>query len=119
MNPTNPPPPDLTVLIAPWRDVLYLACAAFLGGIAAISSLLGDTGKTITARAVIAYLTAGSLTSAGVVMLLSSQFGFSYPLMAVGVFASYKAVDTIAVVGVAIGNLISRLLGTWPPKDKP
>ena len=119
MSPTNPLPPDLTELIVPWKEVIYLACAAFLGGIAAISSLLGDPGKTVTTRAVIAYLTAGALTSAGVVMLLSVHFGFSYPLMAVGIFASYKAVDTIAVVGVAIGNLISRLLGTWPPKDKP
>jgi hypothetical protein len=117
MNPTTPPP-DLTDLIVPWRDVLYLACAAFLGGIAAISSLLGDPAKSVTFRAVVAYLTAGSLTSAGIVMLLADQFGFSYPLMAVGIFASYKAVDTIAVVAVAIGNVVSRILGAWPPKDK-
>jgi len=77
---------------------------------AAIAALLGDGSKQLTPRVVFAYFLSGSLTSAGLVMLLSEQFGFHYFLMAVGVFAAFKAVDIIAAVSVAIGDLVRYLL---------
>jgi hypothetical protein len=103
MEPINPLSADLKI-------ASYLAGAAMLGLLSALASVLGNESKALTVRVICAYLLAGALVSAGITFLLVQHYGFSYFLLGVAIFAGYKAFDTLALIGIAISNLVKRFL---------
>jgi hypothetical protein len=107
-----PPPLDSVspIISVDVSAVLYLASSSTLGLISAFAALMGDERKKLTWRAVTAYLTAGALVSLGITLFLVEEYGFSYPLLGVSIFAGYKAFDTLAVLGMAVGTAVSSLV---------
>lgn len=86
---------------------LYLVASLVLGGLGAMASLLGSE-KPMEKRVIGYYILSGSLVSLGVVLLLIDQYGFSYFLVGVSIFAGYKAFDVLAIVGVALTQLLRK-----------
>ena len=100
-------------MIADIREIAYLSASAGLGLLSALASLMGGD-KPLTARIVIAYLIAGALVSVGITMFLVAEYGFSYFLLGVSIFAGYKAFDTLAMIGLAVSNLVTRFTDKKP-----
>ena len=98
--------------------MLYLGAVVAFGSLAALAALLGDESRKITSRVVFAYLVAGGLASAGVVLLLVESYGFSWFLLGVSVFSGYKAVDVLALCSHAIGLLLKKFLGEKSKHDQ-
>jgi len=110
MDSPPPIPPDAPALISvDWGIVLYLASSSTLGLMSALASLLGNDSQNLTWRAVAAYLIAGALVSLGLTFFLVAEYGFSYFLLGVSIFAGYKAFDTLAVIGMAVSEIIKKL----------
>ena len=101
---------NINPLAADLKVATYIAGAATLGLLSALASVLGNESKALTLRVVAAYLMAGALVSAGLTFLLVQHYGFSYFLLGVSIFAGYKAFDTLALIGIAISNLVKRFL---------
>lgn len=110
MDPPTPLDVIPTVISVDMSVLLYLASSSTLGLISALAAVLGNEEKELTWRAVAAYLIAGALVSLGLTFFLAAQYGFSYFLLGVSVFAGYKAFDTLAVIGVAISSLVKRFI---------
>jgi hypothetical protein len=98
----------MSPIMADIREIAYLSTSAGLGLLSAFASLMGGD-KALTPRIVVAYLIAGALVSVAVTMFLIVEYGFSYFLLGVSIFAGYKAFDTLAMIGLAISKLITRL----------
>ena len=87
----------------------YLISALTLGALAALASLLGSD-RVLEFRVVATYLLAGSIVSLGVILLLVEQYGFSYFLVGISIFAGYKAFDVLALISVGVTSLVKRFL---------
>lgn len=113
-----PPPLDPIPSIAENVDlsvILYLATSSSLGLVSALAAVLGNEEKPLTGRAVAAYLIAGAVVSLGLTLFLVTQYGFSYFLLGVSVFAGYKAFDTLAVIGIALTGLYNKFVQKREP----
>lgn len=95
--------------------ILYLASSSSLGLISALASVLGNEEKELTLRAVAAYLIAGAAVSLGLTLFLVAQYGFSYFLLGVSVFAGYKAFDTLAIISMALSSLYQKFVQKKEP----
>jgi hypothetical protein len=106
-----PPPAEVpTVIRVDFDVILYLASSSTLGLISAFAALLGNEEKALSWRPVAAYLIAGALVSLGLTFFLAVEYGFSYFLLGVSIFAGYKAFDTLAIIGMAVSTLIQKLI---------
>lgn len=94
----------------------YLATVVMFGALSAFAALLGDSTKQLSARAVAAYILAGAAAAWGVVTLLVDYYGFSWFLLGVSVFAGYKAVDFLTVIGAAISGAINYGINKFKSK---
>jgi hypothetical protein len=106
----GPEPPILSDI----RELAYLSASSALGLLSAFSALLGNIEKPLSPRVIAAYLIAGALVSLGITMFLVAQYGFSYFLLGVSIFAGYKAFDTLSMIGVAISTLVQRFINNKP-----
>jgi hypothetical protein len=103
--PTNPP--AATDIDA--RHLSYLVVAMTFGALSALASLLG-TSNPLSFRVVFGYLLSGGLAAGGVVLILVEQYGFNYFLCGAGIFAGYKAFDLLAMISIALSNLVQKFL---------
>lgn len=94
---------------ADMRIFAYLLSALTLGALSAIANLLGDGNRILTPRVIAAYLLAGGLSSMGLVLLLIENYGFSYFLVGVAIFAGYKAFDVLTAVSVLVTKLVRKI----------
>lgn len=107
--PEMEPIPTITTHID-WGIVMYLATSSTLGLISSLTALLGEDKRELNLRSVMAYLIAGAITSLGLTFFLVTQYGFSYFLLGVSIFAGYKAFDTLAMIGMALSNLYNKFI---------
>lgn len=98
-------------LVVDIKSALYISVSSMLGLLSAFASLLGSGDQILNPRIVAAYLLAGALVSAGLTFLLAAQYGFSYFLLGISIFAGYKAFDMLAMIGIAVSSLVKRILG--------
>ena len=92
------------------KAIGYITLCSTLGAISALASLLGMPSKALNIRVVSAYVLAGGLVSAGITFFLVDNYGFSYPILGISIFAGYKAFDTLSVVGVAVSKLAKVIM---------
>lgn len=94
------------------KTLLYLSGAMLVGSLSSVAALLADETRAVTRRLLFAYFALGAVASLGVVALLMEKYGSSYFLIGVAVFASYKAVDILASISLAITALVKKFIGS-------
>lgn len=86
--------------------------AVFFGSLGSVAGLIIDSeDKELTKRRVMRYLVCGAAASIALASIMHYTYGFNFLLIAMSVFAGFKAVDVLTVGGALVTNFVRRLGG--------